>query len=289
MSELPRVFIASSSEARDVAEAVVIRLTNDSDPVLWENAFDLSSFTLPSLAAKTREAQFAVFVFHRDDKLVIRGNEYSAVRDNVLFELGLFIGALGLDHCYVLCPKSSEGAYRLPTDLTGMTMAYYNDGADDMVEAVTASCAKVKISIKKAMAAAADAASQTAAEPSEGPLKILESDLWRARVDLDRMTEEAAAHQEAIKSMFFSVAKPATGREITDWETGAKNSYPGGQSISHQGRHNVYYVDRDVIVPAMYGADSVQVIVGPGVRLYGLNQRSHNRIYYMDGFRAYGV
>ena len=71
MSELPRVFVASSREALPVAEAVNIRLEPDARVKLWDNAFDLSSLTLPALFARTKETDFAVFVFHKDDQVII--------------------------------------------------------------------------------------------------------------------------------------------------------------------------------------------------------------------------
>ena len=45
---------------------------------------------------------FAIFVFHPDDKSLIREKEYDTVRDNVILELGMFIGTLGLEKCFIL-------------------------------------------------------------------------------------------------------------------------------------------------------------------------------------------
>ena len=149
MSNKPTVFIASSSEALPVAEAVHIKLEQELRPKLWENAFDLSSVTINTLINKTKEADYAVFVFHADDKTLIREQAYSSVRDNVVLELGMFIGALGLEKCFIIVPKSSEATFRLPTDLAGVTATFYDDQELDFTDAVTGSCAKIKQSIKK--------------------------------------------------------------------------------------------------------------------------------------------
>jgi predicted nucleotide-binding protein len=117
MSDKPTIFIASSSEALSVAEAVHIKLEQEMRVKLWENAFDLSSITITTLIGKTKEADYAVFVFHPDDKTIVREKEYGSVRDNVVLELGMFIGALGLEKCFILVPKSVESTFRLPTDL----------------------------------------------------------------------------------------------------------------------------------------------------------------------------
>ena len=90
----PNIFIASSNEALLFAEAVNIRLETIGKIKQWDNAFELSSVTITKLIEKTNDNDYAVFVFHNDDDLIIRENNYSAVRDNVLFELGLFIGKL---------------------------------------------------------------------------------------------------------------------------------------------------------------------------------------------------
>lgn len=287
MPELPRLFIASSKEALQVAEAVNIKLENTCRVKQWDNAFDLSTFTLPALVARTKETDFAIFVFHKDDQTIIREKTYSTVRDNVLFELGLFIGVLGIDSCFVLLPKSVEGEFRLPTDLAGLTTSAYDDSIEDMVDAVATSCAKVKQAIRKSVAAAETLQLQGSnpAVPLEGPTRVLESELWRARIDLQRATEQATMFQSAIATQFHAIAKPATEMEIKRWEEGAVSSYTTAPRI---GTRKAFFVDRDVIIPPLYGAASIAVIVASGVRVIGLNQWSHNEIYFMDGFRKYG-
>lgn len=286
MSDLPRIFIASSREALQVAEAVNIRLEPDGRIKQWDNAFDLSTLTLPTLCARTKETDFAVFVFHKDDQTIIRGNTFSTVRDNVVFELGLFIGSLGIEKCFVLVPKSVEGDFRLPTDLAGLTVASYDDSIEDMVDAVTTSCAKIKQVIRKGWGAANEATvqqSQQAAVPHE-PVRELQSELWRARIDLQRAVEQATAMHSAITTHFMAVAKPATETEIANWEEGAKGSYSNVPKI---GMRKTFFVDRDVILPSLHGANSISVIVAPGVKVSGLDQWSHNSVYFMDGFRKF--
>lgn len=149
MNELPNVFIASSVEGLSAAEAVNIKMEYEARIKQWDNAFALSAVTITSLIKRAKETDYGIFVFHPDDKTTIRGNTYSVVRDNVLFELGLFIGALGIEKCFVMIPKSWENEFRLPTDLAGVTTTTYDDQLDDMVDAVATSCAKIKHAIKK--------------------------------------------------------------------------------------------------------------------------------------------
>ncbi|MGP5372110.1 TIR domain-containing protein [Psychrobacter alimentarius] len=283
MSDKPTVFIASSSEALPVAEAVHIKLDAELRPKLWENAFDLSSITITTLISKTKEADYAVFVFHPDDKSLIREKEYSSVRDNVILELGMFIGALGLEKCFILVPKSSESTFRLPTDLAGITASFYDDQNIDVSDAVTSSCAKIKQTIKKLKAKETEIATTTESEVLKEQLSHAQSQLWSINHDVQRSKEQSQSLLESIKGHFFSIAKPATPAELKFWEDGAKESYLEDIKIQ---KHNVYFVDKDVIIPPLHGANSISIVVAKGVRIHGVDKWSHNNIYYMDGFRT---
>ncbi len=283
MSDKPSVFIASSSEAISVAEAVHIKLEQEMRVKLWENAFDLSSIAITTLIGKTKEADYAVFVFHADDKTLIREKEYSSVRDNVVLELGMFIGALGLEKCFILVPKSAGTTFRLPTDLAGVTASFYDDQDLDLTDAVTGSCAKIKQSVKKLEASKNKRETTSEAEILRQQLHNAQSKIWSMNHDIQRANEQSQSLLESIKHHFFSFAKPATPAEIKAWEDGAKESYLKEVKIRD---HDVYFVDRDVVIPPLHGASSISLIVATGVKVYGIDKWSHNDIYYMDGFRS---
>jgi hypothetical protein len=58
-----------------------------------------------------------------DDTLVKKGKTQPVARDNVLFELGLFIGRLGRGKTFILMENSVD--MHLPTDLLGVTAARF--------------------------------------------------------------------------------------------------------------------------------------------------------------------
>lgn len=290
MSEKPNIFIASSVEGIDVVEAINIKLDYFATCRPWDNAFDLSSMTLPALIKKADKVEYGIFVFHKDDEVTIRDKKYSTVRDNVLFELGLFIGKLGLENCFILIPRKIEGDLRIPTDLAGVTVSTYDDEIDDMTDAVAASCARIKQTIKKHQQIKEQ--TQPTAQPQGSELALLkdqlsenESKVWHLQFEHEQALEEKNRLLSSVLNHFNAIAKPATEAEILKWEEGAKNNYPNGYKIL---KRNVFFVDQDVTIPPLHGASSISVIVKNGVKIYGVEQRSHNTIYYMDGFRKTG-
>src|SRR2546421_578814 len=98
----PRIFIASSWKALDVARKLRRKLQHGREPiddvVLWEDAFPVGGIILDTLRDEAARADFAVVLFTADDRIKNgRKEEALAPRDNCVFELGLFMGALGSD------------------------------------------------------------------------------------------------------------------------------------------------------------------------------------------------
>jgi hypothetical protein len=145
----PKLFIASSVEGLEIAEAVNLNLEYVSENTLWSNAFQLSSVTLTSLAERAQSSDFGVFIFTPDDQIEMRGNKDNSVRDNVLFELGIFIGSLGIERCFIIKPR--DISLHIPTDLGGVTIADYepNRSDNDLSSALSSACTKIKMAIKK--------------------------------------------------------------------------------------------------------------------------------------------
>jgi predicted nucleotide-binding protein len=75
--------------------------------------------TSQSLLEAVNTSEFGIFVFSPDDAVGIRGKLFSAPRDNVVYELGLFSAALGPERCFFVIPDDAD--IRLPSNLSGMT------------------------------------------------------------------------------------------------------------------------------------------------------------------------
>ena len=92
----PSVFVGSSSEGLRVAREIQFKLADVGEVELWdEGVFALGFGALESLVQALNRFDFAVFVLTPDDLTVSRGAPQNSARDNVLIELGLFIGRLG--------------------------------------------------------------------------------------------------------------------------------------------------------------------------------------------------
>lgn len=122
MDRRPTVFVGSSSEGKAVARAFKVELEDQADceVSIWsEGVFSPGSYSMDSLVNAARTSDFAVMVATPDDKGESRGLASYFPRDNILLELGLFIGALGLERSLILCP--AENSPKLPSDLAGVT------------------------------------------------------------------------------------------------------------------------------------------------------------------------
>ncbi|OWP84697.1 hypothetical protein BWK59_04020 [Flavobacterium davisii] len=124
-----KLFIGSSSEEIETAKTVQKLLENDFDVVIWnENLWDKSVFKLNNnflhdLLKAPLKFDFGILIGSPDDKVEVRGKEYLQARDNILFELGLFIGRLGLKRCSFLVHENVKEL----SDLSGIFISKFND------------------------------------------------------------------------------------------------------------------------------------------------------------------
>ncbi len=127
----PVVFIGSSSEALDAASVINKAISRKSVTTrLWsQGVFEASKTTIEDLWALTNDADFAIIVLSPDDICLSRGKEKQIPRDNVIFELGLFIGALGRERAFIVTPSDVD--IKIPTDLLGVTCLRYKSSGSN--------------------------------------------------------------------------------------------------------------------------------------------------------------
>ena len=158
----PRIFLGSSGQQEKLLDAVAEGLQDIADVEPWTTVFNPGVSTLDRLVELTGQVDFAAFIFAQDD-WTAQGAEaadgQAAPRDNVVFEAGLFGGALGIRRTFIL---HANGA-KLPTDLLGLTSIRYDP------DTTPATVAEINEKLRKAIDA-------------EGRLSRIEGDWWQLSI-----------------------------------------------------------------------------------------------------------
>jgi parallel beta-helix repeat protein len=115
----PTIFIGSSSEAKPLVAELAERLeaTMSVKALPWYEAFEVGFAALEDLARRLDEVDYAAFIMRPDDMVRIRGRVQNVTRDNVVFELGLFMGKLDRNRTFAVVADGVE----MPTDFKGVT------------------------------------------------------------------------------------------------------------------------------------------------------------------------
>ncbi len=116
---MPRILIGSSSEGLVYAEELQRLLRPEVESLLWnQGLFVPGEFALESLEQKAKRFHGSIVVATGDDRVLSRGTDSSAPRDNLLFEFGMFVAVFGRRRALLLV---EDGGMKLPTDLGGLT------------------------------------------------------------------------------------------------------------------------------------------------------------------------
>lgn len=145
----PSLFIGSSSEGIEFARAIRSRLSEDSEVTLWdEGFFRLGKTFIETLVESLPRFDFAVLVLTPDDWIHSRDEESFGPRDNVVFELGLFMGYLGRLRTFIV--HHENFITKIPTDLAGVSTAQYSWPRKDenYLAAVGTACDSIRRVIK---------------------------------------------------------------------------------------------------------------------------------------------
>lgn len=124
-----KIFIGSSSEgikiANQIKDQINLELGDWIQCETWENGgvFSLNKGTLESLVKASRKYDYGIMLASKDDILIKRMKIFNVMRDNVLFEMGLFLGSLGLQRAFLITHDMTS----LPSDFNGVTVVKYND------------------------------------------------------------------------------------------------------------------------------------------------------------------
>lgn len=128
-----RIFIGSSSEELKLAESAKQILESEFDVTIWNDnvwetaVFKINNNFLQDLLKATLQFDFGILLGTTDDKVVVRKEEKLQSRDNILFELGLFMGRLGLSKCAFVVEKELN----ILSDIQGISLARFSKTEPD--------------------------------------------------------------------------------------------------------------------------------------------------------------
>jgi CRP/FNR family cyclic AMP-dependent transcriptional regulator len=140
-----RVFIISSVEALEIARTIQNAFEHDPfTVVIWtDGVFQASHYPIESLEREVDQSDFAIAIAQPDDVTDSRGRSSHSPRDNVIFELGFFMGRLGRHRALLVEPRGEE--VKLPSDLTGLTTVPYRVGSGtDLAAALGPACNRLR-------------------------------------------------------------------------------------------------------------------------------------------------
>jgi len=185
----PRIFLGSSGKQEKLLQALTRGLSDIARVEPWTTSFNPGTSTLERLLELTQEVDFAAFVFAQDDWTMSPpaassqpSSGQASPRDNVVFEAGLFGGALGMRRTFILHARGAK----LPSDLLGLTCVRY-DSAMTPSEMRT-----VNQKIRKAV-------------ENEGQLTRIEGSWWQFS-----LTERTAHEPSALSLLKISRDKNGT-------------------------------------------------------------------------------
>lgn len=144
----PVVFVGSASEGLSIVEQVVEQCRDDPFEVRpWKKSvFGLGGVAVDDLLAQVRTVDFALFVMTPDDMVCSRGDDGAAPRDNVIFELGLFMERLDRTRSIMLMERGSR--IKIPTDLLGITALTYGKRGS-LEKRLASACMELRAHVEK--------------------------------------------------------------------------------------------------------------------------------------------
>ena len=91
---------------------------------IWDrgDAFAINRSFLDSLLRAAQRYHYGIFVATKDDRTVKKSASIVEPRDNVIFEMGLFLGSMGITRSFLLVEKGVG----LPSDFEGITMSQFS-------------------------------------------------------------------------------------------------------------------------------------------------------------------
>jgi hypothetical protein len=202
------VFIGSSSEGKRYAEYLQAALDDYCESTVWDQGtFGLSESGLYALVSESQRVDFAVLVLTPDDLIVERGLKRPSARDNVIFEVGLFVGALGPQRTFIV--RASDVELNLPSDLAGITTCMFRSQRTDanLRAAVNPAALRIREALR-------DLGRRTQIDVVDDPIRTSEPVRWNRGTILAALSDRMGSEEASIVRQLFSWADAR--RDLSD-------------------------------------------------------------------------
>jgi len=134
------VFLGSSTEGLRIARVIQVLLDQACEVTIWnQGIFGPSQVTLEALVNALDRFDFAVLVLTSDDLAMSHEISAPIPRDNVLFELGLFMGGLGRNRTFIVYDRTAN--LKLPSDLAGVSALTFEPHSSGNLESALGAAA----------------------------------------------------------------------------------------------------------------------------------------------------
>jgi hypothetical protein len=142
-TNLPRLFIGSSTDSIHLAEAIQANLAGAIGATVWnQGVFRPGATLIEVLERKLREFDYAALVMTPESRTAAAGPQRNAPPGNLLVEAGLFLAHLGHARTFLICP---DAGIELPSDLAGLIFATFPAGTNGNARALLApACGQIK-------------------------------------------------------------------------------------------------------------------------------------------------
>jgi hypothetical protein len=127
----PQIFLGSAKESLEDLYALQTALAHGADMLAWSahdaRPKDFDNF-LDRLIGFAQSVDAAVFLADATDFLKKRHRVFDVCRDNVMFEIALFVGVLGKDRVFIVVPDGTPLGW--PSDISTLSPKCYSRPGD---------------------------------------------------------------------------------------------------------------------------------------------------------------
>ena len=147
-NEISRLFMGCSTKSLSIAQQIQYNLNHDPiEVVIWsDQIFKPTSQALEDLTRELSTFDFSIFLLTADDLVESRSQKSFGPRDNVILELGLFLGQLGKERVFLVKERNVE--IKLPSDLLGLRVLDYKRSSDNLASALGPVCHEIRVLVK---------------------------------------------------------------------------------------------------------------------------------------------